>query len=84
MKKLMTALMAIFLIALGGFASSSAPAPAKLKVFISVDMEGISGLISGEETSPTGRDYALFRQIMTEEANAAIEGALQAGATEIV
>jgi hypothetical protein len=50
------------------------PAPAKLKVFISVDMEGISGLVSGEETSRTGRDYGLFRQLMTEEAIAGYFG----------
>jgi D-amino peptidase len=84
MKKSAALSWMIMLFALGCFASSSMPAPAKLKVFISVDMEGIGGLASGEETSPAGRDYGLFRQLMTEEANAAIEGALQAGATEVV
>ena len=64
--------------------SQPAPAPKKLKVFISVDMEGISGLVTGEETGEKGTDYPLFRRIMTEEANAAVEGALEAGATEIV
>jgi len=56
----------------------------KLKVFISVDMEGICGVINWEEVSRDGRDYNLFRKLMTEETNAAIEGALEAGATEIV
>ncbi len=56
----------------------------KLKVFISVDMEGLSGLINWDETSQGGPDYPLFRKIMTAEANAAIAGALEAGATEIV
>jgi D-amino peptidase len=56
----------------------------KLKVFISVDMEGVSGLINWDETSQGGPDYPLFRKLMTEEANAAISGALAAGATEIV
>lgn len=55
-----------------------------LKVFISVDMEGITGVINWEDVSRDGKDYGLFRRIMTEEANAAIEGALAAGATEIV
>jgi len=55
-----------------------------LKVFISVDMEGICGVIHGEETSRKGKDYDYFRRLMTLEANAAIEGALQAGATEIL
>ncbi len=55
-----------------------------LKVFISVDMEGIAGVISGSECSSRGPDYSYFRKIMTEETNAAIEGALNSGATEIL
>lgn len=54
-----------------------------LKVFISVDMEGISGVVNWEEVNRDGKDYDYFRTIMTKEANAAIEGALAAGATEI-
>ena len=54
-----------------------------LKVFISVDMEGITGVVNWEDVSRTGKDYGVFRRIMTLEANAAIEGALAAGATEI-
>ncbi len=55
-----------------------------LKVLISVDMEGITGIVTSEECSRTaGDDYQYFRKIMTLEANAAIEGALAAGATEI-
>ena len=55
-----------------------------LKVFISVDMEGITGVVNWEEVSRTGKDYDYFRKIMTLETNAAIEGALEAGATDIV
>ena len=55
-----------------------------LKVFISVDMEGIAGVTSGIECSSRGPDYDYFRKIMTEETNAAIEGALDAGAAEIL
>jgi len=55
-----------------------------LKVFISVDMEGITGVIHWEDVSRSGKDYGLFRKLMTQEANAAIEGALEAGATEIL
>ena len=60
--------------------------PAKpLKVLISVDMEGITGIVSADECNPkAGDDYPYFRRIMTLEANAAVEGALAAGATEIV
>lgn len=60
------------------------PAQQKLKVFISVDMEGISGVVTGDQTSASGADYNRFRRLMTEETNAAIDGALAAGATEIV
>lgn len=55
-----------------------------LKVFISVDMEGIAGVVSGKECSSSGHDYDYFRRLTTLETNAAIEGALKAGATEIV
>ncbi len=55
-----------------------------LKVFISVDMEGVSGVIHWEDVSRNGKDYNLFRRLMTEEANAAVEGAISAGATEIL
>jgi D-amino peptidase len=55
-----------------------------LKVFISVDMEGICGVVHWEDVSRSGKDYGLFRRLMTEETNAAIEGALAAGATEIL
>ena len=55
-----------------------------LKVFISVDMEGVAGVIHWEDVGRDGKDYNLFRRLMTEETNAAIEGALEAGATEIL
>ena len=55
-----------------------------LKVFISVDMEGLAAVVAGDETSRSGKDYEYFRKIMTHEANAAVEGALAAGATDIV
>ena len=54
-----------------------------LKVFISVDMEGITGVVNWEETSRDGKDYDYFRRLMSLEANAAVEGALAAGATEV-
>jgi D-amino peptidase len=55
-----------------------------LKVFISVDMEGLAGVVSSAEVSETGRDYEHFRKIMAGETNAAITGAFNAGATEVV
>lgn len=55
-----------------------------LKVFISVDMEGITGLVHGDQVGSDGKDYGMARRWMTEEANAAVQGALDAGATEVV
>jgi D-amino peptidase len=57
---------------------------APLKVFISVDMEGLAGVVTGSDVSPTGPDYAHFRAIMAAETNAAVEGAFAAGATEVL
>jgi D-amino peptidase len=54
------------------------------RIFISVDMEGIGGVVTGEQLGPSGFEYARFRELMTEEANAAIAAAREAGATEIV
>jgi len=79
-----TAFVLVLLILIPAFFSQAEGVEKGLKVFISVDMEGICGLVNWDETDPKGQDYALFRKLMTEEANAAIEGALQAGATEIL
>ena len=63
-----------------------APAPPaqKLKVHISVDMEGVVGVVTGEQLGPTGFEYGRFREFMTKEAMAAVEAAKAAGATEII
>lgn len=55
-----------------------------LKVLISVDMEGITGVVTGEQLGPSGFEYARFREFMTAEAIAAVEAAKESGATEIV
>jgi D-amino peptidase len=67
-------------------ALSAAPSLAQqpLKVFISVDMEGIAGVVTDQQLGTTGFEYGRFREFMTAEAVAAIEGARAAGATEIV
>lgn len=55
-----------------------------LKIYISADMEGVTGAVTGDQLGPTGFEYQRFRQFMTNEVLAAIEGARAAGATEIV
>jgi D-amino peptidase len=80
MKKILITLLMLPLTSLTALAQSGEG----LKVFISVDMEGITGVVNWEDVSRSGKDYDYFRRIMTEETNAAIEGALAAGATEII
>lgn len=55
-----------------------------MRIYISVDMEGCSGVLHREHTSPHGYDYEIARRLMTQEANSAIGGAFDAGATEVV
>ena len=55
-----------------------------IKVFISVDMEGIGGVVTAEQLGPTGFEYERFRGFMTAETLAAIQGAREGGATEFV
>jgi D-amino peptidase len=55
-----------------------------MKIYISADMEGVVGVVTGEQLGPPGFEYGLARELMTAEVNAAIEGARAAGATEIV
>ena len=64
--------------------ATALPAQRPIKVFISVDMEGIGGVVTSEQLGPTGFEYARFREFMTAEALAAIAGAREAGATEFV
>ena len=54
------------------------------KVFISVDMEGISGISGSDQLSAAGPEYNRSRKLMADDANAAIRGARAGGATEIV
>ena len=55
-----------------------------MRVFISADIEGIGGVVRGEQTGRDGADYAHARELMTAEVNAAIRGAFDGGATEVV
>ena len=66
------------------FFSSSLAAQRPFKVYISVDMEGIAGVVTAEQLGPGGFEYQRFREFMTTEALAAVTAAKQAGATEIV
>lgn len=75
MKKILTALALL----LGLIANSYAQ-----KILISVDMEGLAGVVTGAQLGPSGFEYQRFRKFMTEETLAAIDGAIEAGAKEIL
>jgi len=55
-----------------------------MRVYISVDMEGIAGVSHPRPTARTDSEYAAAVGLMVGEANAAIEGARAAGATDIL
>jgi D-amino peptidase len=55
-----------------------------VKVFISFDMEGVAGIVDWSQCRPPGQPYEEGRRLLLGEVNAAIDGALAAGATDIV
>jgi D-amino peptidase len=66
-----------------GAQTASDPAK-KLKVYISVDMEGVAGVVTADQLLPAGFEYERFRHFMTNETLAAVRAANEAGASEIV
>jgi D-amino peptidase len=54
------------------------------RVFISIDMEGISTIVDWEEVDKNSSEYGFARKLMVQDLNAAIEGALDAGAKEVM
>jgi D-amino peptidase len=59
-----------------------------MRVYISVDLEGVAGVAHEDQTDPIdprhAGDYNRFRRLMTNEANAAIAGALEAGSKSVL
>ena len=55
-----------------------------MKVFISFDMEGVAGIVDWSQCRAPGQPYEEGRLLLLGEVNAAIDGAMAAGATEIV
>ncbi len=54
-----------------------------MKIYISADMEGVTGLVDSHDVQPGGRDYERGRVMMTQDVNAAIRGALARGAAQV-
>src|SRR5262245_40800643 len=60
------------------------PSAGPLKVYISVDMEGIGGVVTANQLGPQGFEYERFRHFMTNEALAAVRATKAARATDIL
>jgi D-amino peptidase len=69
---------------LSGPAAAEKPVARPLAVYISVDMEGVAGVVTADQLGPPGFEYERFRHFMTDEALAAVRGAKAAGATKIL
>lgn len=55
-----------------------------MRIYISADLEGISGVVDREHVSPTGKEYGRARKLMTGEVAACVRACLEAGAKEVV
>jgi D-amino peptidase len=55
-----------------------------MKILIATDMEGITGVTTWDQVTPGHAEYARFRRLMTQDVNAAIQGAYDAGADEVI
>jgi D-amino peptidase len=75
---------ALVLLVVSCLLASAAAAQQGRKVYISVDMEGISGVSGDDQTAPGGAEYGRARKLMAEDANAAIRGAFAGGATDVL
>jgi len=64
--------------------AQSGQAAKKLKIYISVDMEGVAGVVTADQLGPGGFEYERFRRFMTNETLAAVNAAKEAGASAIV
>ena len=55
-----------------------------MKVFVSSDMEGTTGVVDWSQAVGANPEYEYYRGLLQAEVNAAIDGALAAGATEFL
>jgi D-amino peptidase len=55
-----------------------------MKILISADMEGITGVTTWDQVTPGHAEYTRFRRLMTDDVNAAVRGAFTGGADEVI
>lgn len=83
--KSIASVLACTALALAAVTAETAEAQeAGLKLYISADMEGVVGAVTGDQLGPEGFEYQLTRRFMTEEVLAAIAAAREEGVTEIL
>lgn len=73
-----------YIILFVALATSSFAQTRQVKIFISVDMEGIGGIGTSAMTSTGGKDYEVGRKLMTDEVNAVVSAILESGPAVIV
>jgi D-amino peptidase len=79
MKKIIVAAVVMLLVCSAQAAEKTGP-----KVYISVDMEGIWGVVHGNQTSSDSPEYGPARKWMADDVNAVVAGLFEAGAAEVV
>jgi len=79
MKRILVAIGIILLLSAAQAAEKTGP-----RVYISVDMEGIWGIVNGNQTSSDSPEYGPARKWMAEDVNAVVAGLFVAGAAEVV
>ena len=55
-----------------------------MKIYMVTDLEGVGGVVRNEQTTGEGAEYEVARSLLTKEVNAAIQGALDGGADEVL
>lgn len=55
-----------------------------MKIYLSSDMEGTAGVVDWSQCLGPGAEYEYYRRLLQDEVNAAIDGAMSAGADEFV
>ncbi len=76
-RTVLLALLALFLV-------EPAAAQRPLRIFISVDVEGLGGVGTPAMTSSSGKDYAVSRRLATDEVNAVVAAIFRHGPAEIL
>lgn len=55
-----------------------------MRIYISADIEGVAGVVTPQQGTPGNMEYQRARSLMTQEVNAAIDGAIEGGATYVL